>query len=256
MIPIISVVYFLLCGLICFAAPIGVAIYMRKVFYAEKSPFAAGMVLYLVFITVGKYFVDKALFGLTGLGGNLWAYAGISGFTTALLGCAARLVGFGACMPQNHETERENAIMFGAGYGGIEIIIAIGINMLSYFVFSLIFNYNPDYLLGGANRSEWEEIQQFLCNLSPVTVLWFTIESLVRLSLQIEISILMFTYVRNRNFLYFGLVFVLQWFIGTILILSNSIMSLVVTEIILALLAVGVGWLTRAIYRTKLKTSE
>ena len=252
MIPNISLVYFLICGVLCCLMPLVTAIYMLKLRYAEKSPLAVGAVMFLVFVVAGKHFFDKLFLGMTGLGGNLITYTLVSAVTAVLFECGARLVGFHVFMPKNHETERENAIVYGVGHGGLDILIAVGVNMLAYFVFSLIFNRRPELLQGGPNGVQWEEIRQFLYSFTPVKVVWFTVEAAARFTLQIAISVMIFAYVQKKRLRYFAAGAGFQMAASVVLSLSSGSLSLAVTELLLAALAIGASLYARTLYFEKL----
>lgn len=238
MISFLSIVYFLICGLICLILPIAVITYMLKLRYGEKSPAAAGLLCYLVFVVVAKHYFDRFFFGITGLGVNPWVYGILSGLTAVVFELLARIAGFRLFMPKNHEDERQNGVLFGAGYAGLDIMIGIGANMLVYFVFSLLFNNRPEFLLTGQNGAQWEEIRQFLMGFSPWTSVWLTVEAVSRFVLQIAISVLIFAAIQLKNYRYLLLTVGFQWACSSFVTLANSVAPVVLMECLLAVAAV------------------
>ncbi len=114
---------------ICVLIPIILLITIRIKTKAKISSFFIGALTFIIFVIIFERMLHRVV--LTGLGNisqiitnNIWLYALYGGLVAGIFEETGRFISIKFYMKNN--LNRENALMYGAGHGGMESIIIVG----------------------------------------------------------------------------------------------------------------------------------
>lgn len=189
------------------------------------------------------------------LNGNAWAYALYGGVMAALFEETGRFLAFKYILKKY--TERETAVSYGLGHGGIECIIILGLGHLQNFTYSqLINNGEMDTILKSMSDNPaavktYQSVIDSLTNMKLPDIMWGGVERLFVLFLQVALSVLVFYAVREAGqirFLWIAMaVHVLVDFIPAFY--RAGIVPLFVVELCIIIISVGACKLAYQIYQ-------
>lgn len=181
-----------LCG---FGIPLGLYLYLRKKKDANHMPFWVGCVVFPLFALVLEQFAYLGLAkwsGWTALQGNIWLFAPVAGLMAGLFEETGRYVAFQTVLRKKRGKD-VNALMYGAGHGGIEAVIIMSVSMISNLVIALLYNagkadptitYAAGQLLGVPSwmflASIVERIAAVALHISLSVLVWFAAKNAKR----------------------------------------------------------------------------
>ncbi len=150
-----------------FAAPIALLIYYRRK-GADVLPFFIGCAVFIVFALILEALVHNlVLKGSVGekIRSNTLLYALYGGFMAGLFEETGRFAAFKTVLKKRLGNDR-NALMYGAGHGGVEAIILLGFAYISNLVMSLLINAGmADKLTAGLTGAAADQIKTALDTL-------------------------------------------------------------------------------------------
>ena len=164
----------------------------------EFKPFFGGVFVYLAFVTCMKGIFDL-LFALTGVQNHI-ALAVYDAVAWAALLPLARYLGF--TVLHRDRAEGTNAVSFGLGMGGAELIMLFGFSAITYYSYGVAFS-DPATMgqLGQMAAGDAEMINQvktYLQNLTVTECVWTIVECVARLALQVALAVLTFAAARRK----------------------------------------------------------
>lgn len=226
-------------------------LYIRK--RAKLTSFFIGAGVFFVMAMVLEQTLHVAVLSAVQeeLTGNIWAFAAYGGLAAALFEETGRYIAMRYLMKKNLDTE--NALMYGAGHGGFEAILIVGMANINNIVMSIMIN------TGGMESTLTaldEEVREV--TIQQLSVLWTTpdyvfylagVERLCAIVLQIALSILMYCGVRYGRKVYVALAFGIHFLVDFITVLSADYMELVLVEGIVIVLTVLTAALTYRIWK-------
>ena len=111
---------------VAFGLPIGLYLYLKHKKYARTSSFVAGMAVFVLFAMVLETLVHSLVFRLTGtaITGSLFLYAVYAGLMAAAFEETGRYLAMRFVL--RHRFDGKNALMYGAGHGGVEAMPPAG----------------------------------------------------------------------------------------------------------------------------------
>lgn len=242
-----------LAGVFTTILPLGLgALFWRKAGGRWRF-FFLGCVIFPVFALVLEQQAHGLLLGGVlgpALGENLWLYALYAGLMAGVFEECGRWLAFRLSLGWSRGPE--DALMYGAGHGGIEAVLLAGMTMVNNIVISLALNRGGleavEELLGPIPETSMAAIQG-LAAAPAGLYFWTAFERLSAVGLHIALSVLVYAAVRRKDRWY--------WLPGAILIhalvdmaavLTNAHFSIVVTEGTVALLTLGAICLARKIF--------
>lgn len=175
---------------------------------------------------------------------NLWLYAIYGGLAAGVFEESGRYLIMRFLMKKN--LTRENAMMYGAGHGGLEAVLILGMTSINNLVSSMLLNF------GSLTEvlSEDMNTQAVLDSLAPLTTLpaWqFFLggaERIIAMGLQIALSLLVYRAVKEKkSWYFFPLAILLHMLVDTVVLLISNQGSLVLTELVALFGAVAIGYL-------------
>ena len=205
--------------IISLGVPITLFILARKKLKASGMAFVIGGSVFVVFALFLESLLHSFVLTTTGtlLTGNIFLYGLYGGFAAALFEETGRLIAMKLYMKRS--LNKENAVMYGIGHGGIEAILLVGLTYVSNLLSALMIN-------SGALQASLDLLDETTrqTTLEQIKVLWETpswqfymagVERLITITLQIALSVLIYKAVtakkRTYCFLAFGIHFAVDF---------------------------------------------
>ena len=250
-VPAASVAGMIFSLLVAFGLPIGLYLFLKRKKHARTSSFVAGMVVFVLFALVLESLAHSLVFSLAGaaLTSNLLLYALYAALMAAAFEETGRYIAMRFVL---RRLDGKNALMFGAGHGGVEAMILLGLTSINNLVNSLMINGGAmGDVLAGLDEATLQVVLEGISALwtSP-SYLFFLggIERIVAVCLHIALSVLVWRAVRDgRSHWYwaaFGGHFAVDF--AAVLLASYSIIA---TEILVALMTAAIVWYAARAYK-------
>ena len=142
-VPILSIAFMALsCG-VAFLVPIGLFLYLRRR-GADIAPFFVGCIVFALFALTLESLAHRLILG-SSLGeriqGDTLLFALYGGAMAALFEETGRLLAFKTLLRKRVQEGRDiDALMYGAGHGGMEAMLIVGSAMVNNIVYSVMIN--------------------------------------------------------------------------------------------------------------------
>lgn len=242
-----------LAGVFTVILPLGLGLFFRRRTGGRWRFFLLGCVIFPVFALVLEQQAHRVLlYGALGpaLQGNIWLYALYAGLMAGVFEECGRWLAF-RCMPGQSRGPGD-ALMYGAGHGGIEAVLLAGMTMLNNIVISLALNRGGlegvEELLGPIPEASMAAIQSMAA--APAGLyFWTAFERLCAVELHIALSVLVYAAVSRKGGWYlFPAAILIHTLVDIAAVVSSAFLPVAATEGITALLTLGVIFLARKIY--------
>ena len=141
-VPALSLVFMVLSAMIGFAIPVAAFLYFRLKKRADILPFFIGCAVMFLFALVLEALIHQLVLGSAvgaRIQANVWLYALYGGVMAGLFEETGRLLAFKTVL-KKYQSRDVNALMYGAGHGGIEAVVLLGITMINNLTYSVIIN--------------------------------------------------------------------------------------------------------------------
>lgn len=246
MIPGLSIAAMVFSALVGIAVPVVLYIVFRKK-GANHLPFWIGCITFVLFAFVLERLtlsvVMKTPFW-TAVTGNLLLYGIVAGLFAGVFEEAGRFLAFKTVLRKKRGND-QNALMYGAGHGGIEAILLLSLSMILNTVFSLQYNAGIDSPFGGVNEA------QALINMPFWMLLMGAVERLAAITIHISLSVLVWFAAKNgKRFWLFPLAILLHAFVDAVaVILSRSGVSVWIIEGAVYVIAIAFVFLAIAVWK-------
>lgn len=184
--------------------PVILFIFFRKKKEADVLPFFVGCAVMLVFALILESAVHQIVLG-SSVGerilGNIWLYALYGGMMAGLFEETGRFIAFKTVLKK--QDKDVNALMYGAGHGGFEAAVLLGITMISNIAIAVMINSgNTSVLtetLSGDALTQMEAALEDMTTTAPYIFLIGIIERVFAVTLQIALSVIVWTAVKNKK---------------------------------------------------------
>ena len=254
MIPVSTLISLAVAALLGFAVPVALAWWLVRKFQIHWQTILIGAGTFIVFALVLEPILHQVVLKGphgTQLMANVWYYALYGGLAAGLFEETGRFLSMKFLM-RREPTSALPGVGYGAGHGGVEMLIIFGISMISNLAVAAMINAGQaDILTAKVPEEQLAQVQaQFaqLASLTPGTLLIGFWERLSALILQLGLSMLVWTAVRRGGkwlWLFPAAILLHALVDGAAVILSKSVGMVAVEVIVCAIaLAVGaMGWL-------------
>lgn len=257
-VPSLSMIFMGVSCLIAFALPIGLLIYLKVKKQADLWPFFAGALVMLFFALILESLVHQVVLNSPAgekIQQSTWLYALYGGFMAGLFEETGRYLAMRFALRKYHG-KPVNAVMYGAGHGGLECIVLLGFGMISNLVLSEMINSGSIEMifstLGEDMRAQTEAQLSSLITLPAYTYLLGGFERISAMMLQIAMSILVWLSVTKPGRGHLVLIsFLIHFFVDAGLVLlqgvgvPNWLLEVLIFAAALALLLVTLRMLQR-----------
>ena len=255
-VPTLSVAFMALATLYSFAAPILLLIYYRKK-GADILPFFIGCIVFVIFALILESLMHQLVLKVLPVGkkimGNTLLYALYGGLAAGIFEETGRFLAFKTVLKKQLGNDC-NALMYGAGHGGIEAILTLGLAYIGNIVISVFINAGQtDMLTAAATGETAEQIKAVLDSLTTTaswTYLLAIVERTLAIMTHICLSVLVFFAVKkpDKGWLFPTAILLHAALDGIMVILAVHLPTAAV-EGCLAVMALGLVLLARAVWR-------
>ncbi|MBR2824996.1 MAG: YhfC family intramembrane metalloprotease [Solobacterium sp.] len=218
------------------------------------SSFIVGCIMMILFAFVIESSIHNIVLngpiGLT-IMNSAFLYALYGGFMAGLFEESGRYIAFQYLLKKERE-EDYNAIMYGLGHGGIEMILIYSLSMVSNIVLISVINSGTDITTlapGEASQTITSAVQTLSNTPSYMYLLGF-VERLSALILQVSLSIFVFMGVQHKKYIYvlyaFGIHFLVDFVVAY---LSRSGFNMILLEVILLLCSLLIAYFSKQVFK-------
>ncbi len=189
--------------ILCVAAPVALCVLLKRKTGAKLSDMFLGVVIFILFARFLEQLLHMAMLSAFGeaLTDNLWLSALYGGAAAAIFEEFGRLVAMKYFL--GSQLEKENALMYGVGHGGVEALFVGGLTCVSNLAtVSMVNGGKLESALAGldeaARVTSLETISQ-LWTLPSYLFYMVGVERLIAFALQICLSYLVYRAVRYHR---------------------------------------------------------
>lgn len=240
-------------GIFCLLLPVGLGLFFAKRLRGRWRFFWLGCLTFVLFALVLEQAVHALVLGGAlgaAITGNIWLYALYGGLMAGLFEEAGRWLAF-RLAARRWPAGSPDALMYGAGHGGIEAVLLAGMAMLNNIVLSLIINQGglAAVVAAGSLPEAAVTAAESLAGVPAGMFLWSGFERLCAVVLHIALSVLVYAAVtQKRRGLWFAAVG-LHALVDMAAVLANNWLPVAATEGLVALLSLAAALLARRVYR-------
>lgn len=237
------------CALVGIVAPVALAWWLVKKHHARLSTILVGAGVFFVFALLLEPVLHQAVLkGPHGaaITGNTWYYALYGGLAAGIFEETGRFLGMKFLL-KKEPTGALPAVSYGAGHGGMEMLMIFGITMISNLAISLMINAGQaDTILASVPAESRGQLEAQFAQLQGANAgqlllgFWERISALI---LQLGLSIIVWTAIRKSGkwlWLFLAAILLHALVDACAVVLSKSVSASVV-EIIIFSMAIAVG---------------
>ena len=255
-VPTLSLVCMALAALFCFAMPVLLLIYYKKK-GADVLPFFVGCAVFVLFALILETLMHQLVLKVLPVGekimGNTLLYALYGGLAAGIFEETGRFLAFKTVLKKKLGNDR-NALMYGAGHGGIEAILIVGLTYIGNIVMSVLINAGQTDMLTatatGETADQLKTVLDSLITTAPWTYLLAIVERALAITTHICLSVLVFFAVKKpgKGWL-FPLAILLHAVLDGLLVILAAHLPAAAVEGCLAVLVLGLVFLARALWK-------
>lgn len=233
--------------------PVILLIIIYKKTHAKISSFFIGCGIFAGFALVLEQILHTIVLTVAGavIQGNVFLYGLYGGLAAALFEETGRFIAMKFCMKKS--LDRGNALMYGAGHGGAEAILILGLTSINNLLTSVMINSGTIQLTMAALPDELQETTfQQLSALWQLPAWQFYMGGVERLSavvLQIGFSVLMYTAVKTGQKKYLIGVYLAHFAADFLTVVLAGIIPVWAVELALIVIAAILGACAVKLYR-------
>lgn len=249
-----SIVVMGFCALMGFVIPIGLLVWLKKRTGAPLSPAVAGALVFVVFALVLESIIHNLVL-LTPVGQTIYTtpilYALYGGLAAGVFEETGRLVAMKKL--KKKYTHPDTDLMYGAGHGGIEVVVILGVTMAQYMAFAVMMNAGTiDQVLApldDLNRGAAMAIFQSLATAAPANYLLSILERILAVVLHISLSVFVWQAANQKEkfYLFYAAIGLHALVDAVTALMSQYGVSVILIEVCLALMTVGVAYMAKRI---------
>lgn len=243
-----------------FVVPITLFILFKRK-NADIMPFFIGCAVFVVFVLLIESTINS-LIAMSPVGKTLTEntvlYGIYGGLMAGIFEETGRLIAFKTVLKKKLGKDM-NALMYGAGHGGIEAVLILGTAMISNIVLSVMINNGQTQELVASLPPEAvtsvEKVLNELTSTAPITYLLSIAERISAVSLHLCLSVYVWFAVKNKKPLLYVTAVVIHAAADFLaVILSGYLHNIYLTEAILLVGAVGITAVTIKFWKSKKST--
>lgn len=243
--------------LVTLPGPIFLLILWRIKKKCSLLPALAGALTFILFALVleniPKYFLFSGGSGVSDyILTHAWAYGLIGALLAGIFEECGRFVTFRFILKKHHN--RETAVTYGIGHGGIECILIVGMSMISNLMLAVMINNGTLVALmtnlPAEQAAAYDAVVTSLTTTGFGMYLWGIWERIFAMLLHISLSVLVFTAAKDKSKFYFFPVAILLHALMDFpaALYQFGSLSLTVVELLIAAISIGTALLARRVY--------
>ncbi len=256
MVSILSILCMGAAGVIAIAVPVALFIYYYKKKKADILPFFIGCAVMVFFAMVLEALIHRLVLGSSAgstIQNNTWLYALYGGFMAALFEESGRLIAFKTVL-KKYRYKDANALMYGAGHGGIEAALLLGITSVNNIVTSIMINTGTISAataeLSGDMLDQVNTAVRTLIETPAATFLLGGVERIFAIALHVALSVLVWTAVKKDRKGYWFLSFALHFLVDAVtVILAGYGIPAIAVEAAVGLMTLAAVVIAKAVWK-------
>ncbi len=235
-VPTPNIIAIIITLIISVFVPIILLIVIRIKTKAKISSFFIGALTFFVFAMIFERMLHSVV--LTGLGNisqiitnNIWLYALYGGLAAGIFEETGRFISIKFYLKNNQN--RENALMYGAGHGGIESILLIGLTYISNLVGVFLLNSGVVSTLFSGEQGAQSLYGLEILATTPAYHFYIAgIERLLAMTLHMALSILIYKAATQRGKMgYYPLAIGLHFICNFLVVIVANYFGIIMAEI-------------------------
>ena len=256
-VPVLSIVFMIISCAFSICLPVALFLYLRFVKKADIYPFFAGCTVMLLFAFILESGAHSLVFSSPAgpaIRGNVWLYALYGGFMAGLFEETGRYLAFSFAL-KKYRAKNVNALMYGAGHGGFEAIVLLGITMINNIAWSVMINNGRiaelTAALTGEQLAQAQQSIDLLITTPSYQFLMGGLERLFAIVLHISLSVLVWFAVKWEGKFYLYPLAILFHFAvdAAAVVLSGLGVNVIVIEVVVAAITAAVALYARSLWR-------
>jgi len=250
-VSVISIVCMGISLLIGAAVPLILMAVLRKKYKCRISIFLYGCAVMLLFAFILEQLVHSLVLsspvGIQ-IRNNIWFYGLYGGFMAGLFEESGRYLLFRFVL-KNRQKNNYDALMYGAGHGGIEMFVLLSLSMINNLVYSIEINTGAmNHVLENLSGTRLDTMRSVVAQLtgaSPWMFLVSPIERIAALVIQLSLSVLVWFAVKNRKYFFlYPLAIGLHMLVDMIAVIAGKAgLNIAVVEFIVYIFAACTVWI-------------
>ena len=241
-VSLLSIVFICIHGILGIMTPVAVCILLRKRAHADLPPFFAGCAVMILFAFVLEQIVHRIVLGSPigqTLRDNLLLYCLYGGIMAGLFEETGRFLAFKTVLKKY--ANDADALMYGAGHGGVEWFILAGITSVNNLIYAYLLNSGQkDVVTAGLTGDALAQAETVFAALAATPASLFLLSSVERVmafALQMALSVLVWFAVKHFKTRLFLLAIALHAFVdASAAMLAGLGVPTVLIECLLALI--------------------
>lgn len=205
-VPQLSIVFMGVSALFGLALPVLLFLFLRKRYKADVGAFFIGCAVFVVFALMLEALAHQLiLFSDAGekIRTNMWLYGLYGGLMAGLFEETGRYLAFRTVLKKKRG-KNENALMYGAGHGGVEVFYILCVGMITNIVLSVKLNAGmADEMLsalqGNAALAQMTAAFETLATTPSATYLAGIVERLAAVALHLSFSVLVWFAAKEKR---------------------------------------------------------
>lgn len=265
-VPALSIVFMIISMLLSIAIPICLLIYLRKKYNCKLKAFFWGCIIWFVLVSIVETLAHNIVLSSNAgavIQGNVWLYATYGAFMAALFEEVGRFIAMNYRLKDVRDNDY-NAIMYGAGHGGIEAIYIVGIGMIGNIACAVMINLglmgptlNELAVLGEDAAAASVSGMASLITTSSGTFLLSIVERIGAMAAHIGMSIPVWFAVKNKKPALFFVSFIMHFVLDFASVIAvNYLPNLLLVELVIYIVAAGICALAFYIYKNNKAAKE
>lgn len=234
--------------------PIVLCIMVRRKTGARISSFFIGAATFIVFALILEQILHTVVFAAAGtaITGNIWLYALYGGLAAGIFEETGRYLAMKLCMKKT--LNKQNAIMYGVGHGGIEAILLVGMSCISNLLLSVSINSGQLGMLlpmTGLDETTSQQLMAQLSALSMTPALHFYLAGVERISailFHISASYLVYLAVKKKKISWYLLAILAHFLLDAMTAVMAAYLPVLALEGILLVFCGGFAWVIWRMY--------
>ena len=256
-VPSLSIAFMFVALAVAVALPVGLGIWYRKVKKADVLPFFVGCAVMVLVAFVLEALVHRLILNSEAgraMQGNVWIYALYGGAMAGLFEETGRFLAFRTVL-RRYDDNDANALMYGAGHGGIEALAILGLASVNNILYSLLINGgNMSLLTGQLPENVLEQVETAVRALVTTPSWQFlagAAERIFAVVLHLSLSVLVWFAAKKKSRILLWPAAILIHLItdAATVILSGKDVPLLAVEAVIAALAVITALIARKVWK-------
>lgn len=240
--------------------PVALFLYFRFRLKCKTVPFWVGCATMLVFAFILEQIVHMIVLGPAGdstigqkIMDNIWLYGLYGALAAGVFEETGRLVAMKFVLKKYWDNDR-NALMYGAGHGGFEAVVLLGLGMFNNLITAFMTNSGMmETQLSQLNADAYEQTVAVIQTLCETPAWMFGVGIIERCSAviaQIALSVIVWFAAKKggRYTLFYPVAIGMHFLLDFAAVIINEHFGVLPTEIVTLVLAVGYALMARGIY--------